>query len=113
MSTPGEASKREAAKVLPFLDPPGQEGSLGRLGPYEVLQVLGEGSVGVVLKGYEPLLRRHVAIKVPAPQLARVASVRRRFTREGRATAALGHENIVTVHGVLEIGGLPCLVMEY
>jgi hypothetical protein len=96
-----------------FLDPPGQDGSLGRLGPYEILQVLGEGSVGVVLEGYEPRLRRHVAIKVLAPQLTHSASARRRFAREGRATAALNHENIVTVHAVEDQGPRPYLVMEY
>jgi hypothetical protein len=102
-----------ADPALPFLDPPGREGSLGRLGPYEILQVLGQGAVGVVLKGYEPRLRRFVAVKVLAPQLTHSLSARRRFAREGKATAALDHENIVTVHAVEDQGPRPYLVMEY
>jgi serine/threonine protein kinase len=98
---------------LAFLDPPGQDGSLGRLGAYEILQVLGQGSVGIVLKGYEPGLRRLVAIKVLAPQLVHSSSARRRFAREGRATAALEHANIVSVHAVEEHGPRLCLVMDY
>src|SRR5262245_35139496 len=107
MSTPGTTA------ALPFLDPPGQSGSMGRLGPYEVLQILGQGAVGIVLKGYEPRLGRHVAIKVLAPQLVHNAAARRRFAREGKATAALGHDNIVAVHAVEDEGPRPYLVMEY
>jgi serine/threonine protein kinase len=102
-----------APAALAFLDPPAQDGSLGRLGAYEILQVLGQGSVGIVLKGYEPTLRRHVAIKVLAPQLLHSVSARRRFAREGRATAALEHANIVSVHAVEEHGPRLCLVMDY
>jgi hypothetical protein len=58
-------------------------------------------------------LTRHVAIKVLAPQLVHSVSARRRFAREGRATAALSHDNVVTVHAVEDKGPRPYLVMEY
>ncbi len=85
----------------------------GRLGPYEVRAVLGRGGMGVVLLAFDPALHRLVALKVLAPHLATLPDARRRFAREGRAIAAVSHENIVAVHAVAEAGGLPLLVMEY
>jgi serine/threonine protein kinase len=84
---------------------------LGTLGTYEVQEVIGQGGMGVVLKGYDPGLHRLVAIKVMA--CAGSATARRRFTREAQAAAAVCHDHIVTVHGVHEADGLPYLVMQY
>jgi serine/threonine-protein kinase len=91
----------------------GEPWTLGRLGRYEVEEVIGRGGMGVVLRAYDPALDRPVAIKALAPHLAASAAARRRFAREGRAIGALRHEHIVTVYGVDEAEGLPCLVMEY
>src|SRR5262249_31836428 len=85
----------------------------GRLGDYEVQEVIGQGGMGVVLKAFEPALQRLVAIKVMAAAVAGSAVARRRFTREAQAAAAVCHDNIVTVHGVHEVDGLPYLVMNY
>jgi serine/threonine protein kinase len=85
----------------------------GKIGPYEVHEVIGRGGMGVVLRGYDAALDRPVAIKVLSPQLAAGAAARRRFAREGKAIAAVRHEHIVTVYAVDEAEGLPCLVMEY
>ena len=100
---------------LEFLDPPhpDQPGTLGRLGPHEVFEVLGQGGMGVVLKARDPALDRTVAIKVLTPALAHGATARRRFAREARAVAAVGHEHIVAIHAVDEFRGLPYLVMQY
>jgi len=100
---------------IEFLDPPDpdQPGTLGRLGPYEVIEVLGQGGMGVVLKARDPALDRTVAIKVLTPALAHGATARRRFAREARAAAAVGHEHIVAIHAVDEFRGLPYLVMQY
>src|SRR5262249_54191405 len=73
---------------LDFLSPTEQPGSLGKLGPYEVHEVLGRGGMGVVLKAFEASLARHVAIKVLAPHLATAETNRKRFLREARAAAA-------------------------
>src|SRR5262249_16016616 len=56
---------------------------------------------------------RLVAIKVLAAALAGSATARRRFTREAQAAAAVCHDHIVAVHGVIETAGLPYLVMQY
>jgi serine/threonine protein kinase len=98
---------------LDFLSPSEHPDALGRLGPYEVLDVIGRGGMGLVLKAFEPSLQRTVAIKVLAPHLAAAEMNRKRFIREARAAAAVRHEHVVTVHAVDESGPLPYLVMEY
>jgi len=100
---------------LDFLDPPdpAHPETVGRLGPYEILEVLGRGGMGVVLKARDPALERTVAIKVLTPALSHGATARRRFAREARAVAAVGHEHIVAIHAVDEFRGLPYLVMQY
>src|SRR5439155_18619143 len=62
-------------------------GSLGRLGPYEITDVIGRGGMGIVLKAFHPPLNRHVAIKVLAAEWAHNATARRRFAREAKAAA--------------------------
>ncbi len=96
-----------------FLDPPDADGLLGRFGPYGVIEVVGRGGMGVVLKAFDPSLHRVVAIKVMAPQLAAGAAARRRFTREARAAASVAHDHVVTIHAVDEWKGLPYIVMSY
>jgi serine/threonine protein kinase/WD40 repeat protein len=100
---------------LEFLEAPGpdQPDALGKLGPYEVIEFLGRGGMGLVLKARDPALDRMVAIKVLTPALAHGATARRRFAREAKAVAAVGHEHIVAIHAVDEFRGLPYLVMQY
>ncbi len=99
--------------VTDYFDPTDDPRMLGRFGGYEVVGVVGFGGMGVVLKGFEPALNRHVAIKVLAPHLATSGAARRRFQREARAAAAVIHENVVAIHRVAEASGLPYLVMPY
>src|SRR3954453_4889847 len=68
-------------KGLSFLQPGTQPGSLGRLGHFEVLQLLGKGGFGIVLKAHDDKLQRPVAIKVLGPQLTGSANARSRFVR--------------------------------
>ena len=103
-----------AAEVsLDFLDPPKTPGHLGRLGAYEVIEVIGSGGMCVVLKAFEESLNRAVAIKVLSPALGSNATARRRFIREAQAAAAVSHDHVVTIHAVDEANGLPYLVMQY
>jgi tRNA A-37 threonylcarbamoyl transferase component Bud32 len=116
---PEPQSEEERADLdagwLGFLDPPDptRPETVGRLGSYEILEVLGRGGMGVVLKARDPALQRTVAIKVLSPMLSHGATARRRFAREARAIAAVGHEHIVAIHAVDEFRGLPYLVMQY
>jgi hypothetical protein len=96
-----------------LLAPPQKPGSLGRLGHYEVLEVVGRGGMGVVLKGFDEKLHRIVALKVMSRELAASGSARQRFTREARAAAAVSHDNVVTIHAVDADHRPPYLVMQF
>src|SRR5262249_21141076 len=85
----------------------------GRLGHYDVLEVVGRGGMGVVLRAFDEKLHRVAAIKVMAAQLATSATARRRFGREAQAQAAVSHDHVVAIHAVEEADGLPYLVMQY
>lgn len=98
---------------LEFLHPSERPDSIGRFGNYEILEEIGRGGMGIVLKGFEPGLDRIEAVKVLAPQLATTRSARLRFHREARAAAAISHDHVVTVYCVDETDGLPFLVMEF
>jgi serine/threonine-protein kinase len=86
---------------------------LGRFGRYEVLEPVGRGGMGIVLKARDPLLNNIVAIKVLDPHFAGSEIARKRFAREARAAAAINHNNVIVIHGVAERDGLPYLVMPY
>ena len=97
---------------LSFLDPPETPGELGRLGPYQVQEVLGQGGMGIVLKAFDPTLHRAVAIKILAPQLAASSAARQRFAREARAAAAIRNEHVVAIHAVERLEGT-CLTWSW
>lgn len=97
---------------LSFLEPSDQPDSIGRLGHYEVLEVIGSGAFGIVLRTFDTKLQRVVAIKVLSPQMAVTSPARKRFLREARSSAAVRHENVVAIYAV-EDEPVPYLVMEY
>jgi len=97
---------------LRFLSPPTRPDSLGRIGHYEVLQVVGQGGFGIVLRAFDEVLHRMVALKVLAPAIAATSPARKRFLREARSYAQVRHENVVQLHAVEE-RPLPYLVMEF
>jgi serine/threonine protein kinase len=74
-----------------------------RLGPYEILGLIGKGGMGEVYRARDPRLNRDVAIKISQAQFSE------RFEREARAVAALNHPNICTLYDV----GPNYLVMEF
>jgi serine/threonine-protein kinase len=74
-----------------------------KLGPYEILALIGKGGMGEVYRARDPRLNRDVAIKVSAAQFSE------RFERETKAIAALNHPNICQIYDV----GPNYLVMEY
>ena len=96
---------------LDFLRPSDQPGCLGTLGPYQIIDVIGRGGMGIVLRALDAKLNRIVAVKVLAPELAANPNARRRFLREAQAAAAVSHPHVVTIHAVDE-DKLPYLVME-
>ncbi len=84
-----------------------------RLGPYEIVGLLGAGGMGEVYRARDTRLGRTVAIKILPPDLAGDARRRRRFEIEARAVSALNHPHICVLHDIGNDAGVQYLVMEY
>ena len=97
--------------TVEHLEPSDEPNVLGRLGGYDVLEIIGRGGMGVVLKGFDRELKRCVAIKVLSPHLAQSSLAKKRFAREAQAAAAVVHPNVLAIHQVQPSGRLPFLVM--
>ncbi|GAB5405843.1 MAG: hypothetical protein Aurels2KO_40740 [Aureliella sp.] len=111
MSTDG-VNETECLTASPsFLDSTDYAGSLGRFDRFEIMEILGRGGMGIVMRGYDTLLDRHCALKVLAPELATSAAARKRFSREAKSAAAVVHSHVVPIQTVDEHNGLPYLVM--
>lgn len=95
------------------LEPSDDPAMLGRLGEYEIDEIIGRGGMGIVLKGFQKELQRYVAVKVLAPHLATSGAARRRFAREAQATAAVVHPHVMAIHSVHANAKLPYLVMPF
>jgi serine/threonine protein kinase len=83
------------------------------LGQYRILDQLGRGGMGRVLKAEHQTMNRIVALKVLAPELMKTERARRFFEREVRAAARLVHPNIVTAYDANQSGDRHYLVMEF
>ena len=83
------------------------------LGKYKLMDVLGQGGMGAVLKAESTILRRLVALKVMATNLHDDGVARARFEREIAFSASLNHPNIVRAIDADQIGDRFFLVMEY
>lgn len=83
------------------------------IGKYKVIEEIGKGGMGVVYKAYDPLMERHVAIKVLSDWAFNQPVMKERFYREARASGKLSHDNITTIHDLGEHEGVPYIVMEY
>jgi serine/threonine protein kinase len=84
-----------------------------RLGRYELLEIVGQGSFGVVYRAYDTELGRFVAVKVPRPGRLAVPQDADRFLREARVSAKLSHPGIVQVHDASRIEETFFLVCEF
>jgi len=83
-----------------------------RLGPYEIVSLLGAGGMGEVYRARDPRLGRDVAIKILPDHLATDRDALARFEREARAIAALSHPNILAVFDVGADQGVSYVVTE-
>ncbi len=79
----------------------------------EVLELLGQGGMGVVFKARQQRLDRFVALKILPPALAAQPGFAERFTREARVLARLAHPHIVAIYDFGESAGFYYLIMEY
>ncbi len=88
-----------------------------RIGKYEIIREVGKGAMGVVYEGYDPLIKRKVAVKTARKDLSVSASIADeifiRFTREAIMAGQVQHPNVVTIYDMGDEGGLAYIVMEY
>jgi serine/threonine protein kinase len=84
-----------------------------QVGKYQIIDKLGEGAMGVVYRAMDPVLNRHVAIKIMSEGLAQDAVLRERFLREAQAAGSLQHPNLVTIYDFGEIDGHLFIAMEF
>jgi phosphate ABC transporter phosphate-binding protein len=84
-----------------------------RIGPYEVLDLLGKGAMGTVFKVRHQRLKRLAALKVLAPDIAGQDAFAQRFQREVETLAQLSHPNIVMAYDAGESAAGPFLAMEF
>ena len=84
-----------------------------QVGRYQILETLGTGAHSRVVRAYDPLIDRSVAIKLFSPELAR-PEARARFLREARVVGKLTDPTVITIHdmGIEESTQTPYLVME-
>lgn len=88
-----------------------------RLGKYPVTGVLGKGAMGIVYRGYDPVIKRPVAIKTIRKELIedddKAETMSSRFRREAQAAGGLNHPGIVSVYEYGEDAGYAYIAMEY
>ena len=83
-----------------------------KLGPYEIREPLGAGSMGEVYRAHDPRLGRDVAMKVLPADFAADPTRLARFSQEARAASALNHPNIITIYEIGDTEATPYMAME-
>jgi len=84
-----------------------------RLGPYEILSLMGAGGMGEVYRARDTRLDRTVAVKVLAPELASDAEFRARFASEAKTISALNHPHICGLYDIGRDHDTEFLVLEF
>jgi serine/threonine protein kinase len=90
--------------------------TLQTLGKYEIRRPLGRGAMGIVYEGWDPVIKRPVAIKtvrLPDTLDDETADELARFRREAEAAGRLNHPNVIGVFDYGEAAGVAYIVMEY
>jgi eukaryotic-like serine/threonine-protein kinase len=83
-----------------------------KLGPYEIVSLVGAGGMGEVYRARDSRLRREVAVKILPPSFAQDVERLRRFEQEVRVVGALNHPNILAIYDTGSHNGSPYLVSE-
>src|SRR5262245_29819178 len=84
-----------------------------RIGPYQVISMLGRGGMGEVFLAEDTRLERKVALKILPGDFTQSPDRLRRFEREAKAASALNHPNILTIHEIGESDGAHYIVSEF
>lgn len=99
--------------LLGMLEQDGSGESLGRLGPFKVVEVLGEGGSAFVFRAIDSRLNREVAIKLLKPGLLLTPRHQKKFLEEAQTLASLRADHVIDIYEVGEYQNLPYFVMEY
>ena len=83
------------------------------IGPYNIVEELGKGGMGVVYKAVHTTLEQQVAIKALSSELASNPSSRERFVKEAKIQAKFSHPNVVNIFNYIDDGKDVFIVMEY
>src|SRR5205823_9312479 len=84
-----------------------------KLGRYEIRSKIGEGGMGEVYLAEDTQLRRRVALKILAADVASNQDRMRRFVQEAQAAAALNHPNIAHIYEIGQEAGTHFIAMEF
>ena len=85
-----------------------------QVGEYQIIEPVGEGGMGVVYRGIQPVIKKRVAIKVLKPQVAGDEQQVRRLIAEAESVNAIGHRGIIDIFGLGTLpDGRPYIVMEF
>jgi eukaryotic-like serine/threonine-protein kinase len=95
-----------------FLATPVALASGSRVGPYELLSIVGAGGMGVVYRARDTRLKRDVALKVLPGAFGLDPDRVARFQREAELLATLNHQHIAAIYGLEESDGVRALVLE-
>jgi eukaryotic-like serine/threonine-protein kinase len=113
MLTMLEAAEASSDRLDALGSHPGRHASAANrplLGRFEILEELGAGGFGFVVRARDLMLGREVALKMPLPERVLGAGDVHRFLKEARAAARLDHPNIVRVHDAGDLGPFGCYI---
>ena len=83
-----------------------------RIGPYDIVSLIGMGGMGEVYQAHDSRLGRDVALKVIPPSFVEDPERVARFRREAQVLASLNHPHIGAIYGIEEADGVTALVLE-
>ena len=89
------------------------DANISAIGKYQIIELVGEGAMGVVYRAHDSVLDRNVAIKVMNESIARQDDLRKRFLHEAQAAASLQHPNVVCIYDLGEADGHLFIAMEF
>src|SRR3954463_10792081 len=89
------------------------EAKIPDIGKYHIIELVGEGAMGVVYRATDSVLDRTVAIKVMNESIARQEDLRKRFLHEAQAAASLQHPNVVSIYDMGEVDGHMFIAMGF
>lgn len=86
-----------------------------KIGKYDIVEPLGKGAMGILYKGFDPLIKRYVALKTIQLEFSEPQDddITQRFHREAQAAGNLNHPNIVGIYEYGEDNGRAYIAMEY